>query len=652
MASSSAAGSSIGSKPDWDALLSSALNVSAGADREVEDMKLPWELPAFEDIFQPREGMREDAMLVLQDPAWALSEQVSESLEDRAAKRQRVLTSIPDSALCFKVVRKSEGPTWQERRDNLLEKALSRWIYLISKWDEVCPELPICHAIMSCTSVEKQKQVLCDWLHSKAPGTLLKRVNALLMFHRAMGWQVDIPYKEEVMYNYMSDSRAGGAKPSQLQSLREALIFVRHVLSMEQLETFVKSRRCAGVVKGQRKQRRKAPPLKVPELRKLHRMLGDEHGQLWDRMFAGACLACAYMRARWGDFQQTVRFSIDRDGNGNSAYLEFQSDVFKTMNAKFWNDEPAIWVAPALGVSDQPWLDLWLSVRQELGIVGIEPPLPTPATDGTPGEAGVSTAEIGAWLRLALPRDAEPLSAHSLKRTLLSYANKRGLGNTDKLILGHHCHQGKMADVYGDDYAARPLRLLEGLLSDIRDGSFDPDASRAGRFVGPTESGHEPPFEPAGVAGDNGAGVESVDEDGSALCSFERVSDHDDDAPLDSLLEQPDTAEIRNEGPGPTNAADGESSSSSDSESTSSSGSDVLTDTDHKEASRVMGLPVPAEGTHFLVHSNTKMLHMIADGNSRVMLCGRAVQDVHRAATDIRFDSSVCSMCKRAARSL
>ena len=173
-------------------------------------------------------------------------------------------------------------------------------------------------------------------------------------------------------------------------------------------------------------------------------------------MFAGACLACAYMRARWGDFQQTVRFVVDCDDGRNPVYLEFQADVFKTMNAKFWNDEPAVWVAPALGVSDRPGLDLWLEVRRELGIDSIEPPLPTPSVDGTPGQAGVSTAEISAWLRLALPRDTEPLSAHSLKRTLLSYANKRGLGNTDKLILGHHCHQGKMADVYGDDYAARP----------------------------------------------------------------------------------------------------------------------------------------------------------------------------------------------------
>ena len=651
MASSSAAGSGIGSKPDWDALLSSALNTGACADKEVGDMKLPWELPAFEDIFQPCEGMQEDDMLVLQDPAWALSEQLSESIVDRAAKRQRVLTSVPDSALCFKVVRKTEGLSWQERRDNLLEKALSRWIYLISKWDEVCPELPICQTVMSCTSVEKQKQVLCDWLLSKAPGTLLKHVNALLLFHRSMGWQVDIPYKEEVMYNHMSDS--GGAKPSQLQSLREALIFVRHVLRMEQLEPIVKSRRCAGVTKGKRKLRRKAPPLKVPELRRLRRLLGDERGQPWDRMFAGACLACAYMRARLGDFQQTGRFVVDCDSDGNPVYLEFQADVFKTMNAKFWNDEPAVWVAPAQGVADRPWLDLWLGVRRELGIDSIEPPLPTPSVDGTASQAGVSTAEISAWLRLVLPRKDNPLSAHSLKRTLLSYANKRGLGNTDKLILGHHCHQGKMADVYGDDYAARPLRLLEALLSDIRDGSFDPDASRAGRFTGLAEVELEssPKADTFADVRDNGAGVVSVDGEESAMCSFERVSDQPDmdDAPLDGLLlERPEAEEPCN----PEGSADGESSSSSDSDSTSSTESDVLTDTDHQEASRVIGIPTPAAGTRFLVHGNTKMLHMIGDGNSRVMLCGRTVQEVRQAATEVRFDSSVCSMCRRAAKCL
>ena len=652
--SSNAMGSDLGSKPDWDSLLFAALNVSASADRDTSDLKLPWELPAFEDIFQPKDGLKEEDLLELQDPAWALSEQASESLVDRATKRQRVLKSVPEQALCFKVVRKAEGLSWQELRDNLLEKALTRWIYLISRWDEVCPDLPICQSVMSCTSVEKQKQVLRDWLHSKAPGTLLKRVNALLLFHRSMGWQVEIPYKEEVIYNYMSDSRAGGAKPSQLQSLREALIFVRHVFSMDHLEALVKSRRCAGVTKGKRKQKRKAPPLKVPELKKLHRLLGDEDGQIWDRMFAGACLACVYMRARWGDFQQTVRFVVDCDPDGSPIYLEFQADVFKTMNAKFWDDEPAVWVAPALGVADKPWLHVWLRVRGELGLDSIEPPLPTPLENGQPGKSGVSTSEISAWLRLVLPRETEPVSAHSLKRTLLSYANKRGMESTDKLILGHRCHQGKMADVYGDDHAARPLRLLEALLADIRLGSFDPDASRAGRFMGPAEVTADPMSgaDTTVVVAEDGAGVESADGGESALCSFERVSDkeNEDDLPLDSLL--PGPPEHHEQASGQASGAGEDSSSSSDSESESSSESDVLTDTDHKEASRVIGIPSPAEGTRFLVHRSTKMLRMIADGNSRVMLCGRLVQEVHQETPEVRFDSSVCSMCKRAASNL
>ena len=360
------------------------------------------------------------------------------------------------------------------------------------------------------------------------------------------------------------------------------------------------------------------------------------------------------LRARWGDFQQTARFVVDRDPEGNPIYLEFQADVFKTMNAKFWDDEPAVWVAPALGVSDKPWLHVWLGVRRELGLDSIEPPLPTPLEDGSPSKAGVSTSEISAWLRLVLPREAEPVSAHSLKRTLLSYANKRGMDNTDKLILGHHCHQGKMADVYGDDHAARPLRLLEALLADIRLGSFDPDATRAGRFMVPAETTADPTSgaDTAVVVEDDGAGVESADGGESALCSFERVSDREngDELPLDSLLlVPPEPSEQAN---GPASGVAEDSSSSSDSESESSSESDVLTDTDHKEASRVIGIPSPAEGTRFLVHRNTKMLRMIADGNSRVMLCGRLVQEVHQEATDVRFDSSVCSMCKRAANNL
>ena len=40
-----------------------------------------------------------------------------------------------------------------------------------------------------------------------------------------------------------------------------------------------------------------------------------------------------------------------------------------------------------------------------------------------------------------------------------------------------------MADVYARDAEARPLRMMEELLSEIRNKQFFPDESRAGRLV-------------------------------------------------------------------------------------------------------------------------------------------------------------------------
>ena len=38
--------------------------------------------------------------------------------------------------------------------------------------------------------------------------------------------------------------------------------------------------------------------------------------------------------------------------------------------------------------------------------------------------------------------------------------------------------------IYGRDMLARPLRLLQALLKEIREGKFDPSATRSGRLVG------------------------------------------------------------------------------------------------------------------------------------------------------------------------
>ena len=623
-----------------------------------------WETGFFKDIFQDESDPQIAWKHWLDVGAETVPDCKEDNVADRVAKKRKADHVDFDTPVCFSVLNTTDETTWEERREASMDKALTRWIYVISQWNNVEPELDVCTALEACSSVEKQKAVLKDWLHSKAPGTLLKRVNSLLRFHRAVGWGdilEGLPCGETRLYNYLSDSRTGGAKASQLKALREALVFVRHIFGIERLQAFASSRRCAGASKPSPKARKRAPPLKVSEIKFLHLLLEDNDAPLWDRMFAGAALACLYMRSRWGDFQQTNSVHVDYDEEGSALYLEYKATIFKTMNAKFWEGEPALWIAPALGIVDRPWLGTWIAIRAELGLGNVNLPLPAPSSEGTATSRDVSTTEISGWLQKMLPRDGQPITAHSLKRTLLSFANKRGMETVDKLILGSHSHPGKMANTCGDDLMARPLRLLEALLREVRGGVFDPDMARSGRLR--SETSLEVQGLPV-LGGDKRFGMDierdGVTASGSAPCSFERVSleeqqaSFDEDEPVSPL-----GADTHGEGAQPSDicsevgsdkgagvGADQASSSDDESDSTSSS-SEVLTDTDNQQGARIMGVPSPAPGTRFVVHRRSRMLHMLPDQHKKVLLCGRIMQGAYEPATNVRFNSSVCTFCRR-----
>ncbi|CAE7843517.1 unnamed protein product [Symbiodinium sp. KB8] len=251
------------------------------------------------------------------------------------------------------------------------------------RWDDCWSDLEIVKAMASIPDNEGRKDSLLDWLHPRAPATLIKRVNSILLYHKEVGWgQEVVPYREHSVYCYMRDAKAGGAKPSQLAALREALIFVRFVFDVPSLDPIVKSRRILGITRrGAKRGRMKAHPLRVCDFEVLHTLL-ESASSMWDKLFSGACLACLYMRARWSDFQHTCAFSIDYSEDREPAYLEFRAEVFKTMNAKFFDGEPMIWVAPAQGIYRHNWVKLWMQVRQELELESCQPPLPVPREGG------------------------------------------------------------------------------------------------------------------------------------------------------------------------------------------------------------------------------------------------------------------------------
>ncbi|CAE7029170.1 unnamed protein product, partial [Symbiodinium sp. CCMP2456] len=590
---------------DFDRLLSSAMD--SCSETLTRGNLLPWESGVFKQIFESEEAVSWNDSFDL--PQLPVPDDAGEILPP-AEKKRRVEESGMLPGICFSVVRKGPGISWEEQRDRDFDRAIARWSFVIIKWSEVSPDLLVCRSLLDCDTIDERTDVLKDWLHPKAPGTLLKRVNSLLRYHKSAGWSEDVfPYKEAKVYEYMSAARSGGAKPSQMRALREAIIFARHMFTIPELDAVISS--------------------------------------------------------RWSDFQHASSFQVEYGEGGERLFLEYTCEVYKTVNSKFFAGQPIRFVAPGRGIVDDNWLDLWYEARLEIGIDDFVPPLPTPGPSGDPTGASVSTEEIARWLRKVCgDREHLRTSGHTLKRTFLTMATKRGVEHLDRLVLGGHANSAGMADVYGGDELARPLRLLIALIYEIKFGIFDPDAGRAAYLKGggltePRLGGSSPPRRDPSSAGNSWLRVDQFGKESDDAVS-QGNNDPFDAEGLDCLANPPHDAAGDAEEAGTLSlpeqgvleagddAAEADDSSSSSS-SSSGSGSSSEADT---EPERVLANPEPAVGTYFLQHQRTRLLHMILTHNRRFLLCGRMVTDLYRPPGKIRYDSSVCRNCKRAAAEL
>ena len=98
-------------------------------------------------------------------------------------------------------------------------------------------------------------------------------------------------------------------------------------------------------------------------------------------------------------------------------------------------------------------------------------------------------AEACSWRRGPPSRSERKVCTHSAKTKLLSWSAKFGLPKGDRRILGYHvAGKDRMVQVYSSDELAAPLRKLELVEKAVRNGTFDPDVSRSGRFKRPLEA--------------------------------------------------------------------------------------------------------------------------------------------------------------------
>ena len=528
-------------------------------------------------------------------------------------------------------IRDVSEKTWKEEREAQWEIAIRRWVAILESWN--AENIPLASAIQSKDNFQDKAQIMVDVFYNKAPQTLLKRANSMAkLCGQLKEKNIQFPCTEEQFYAFLRSEVSAKAPSSRLRSFFEAIVFCRFVLGADELQTVVDSRRCVGASSSAALTcPRQADPFTVEQLRKLHQILrsGEE---LWDRAMSGMILFCVYGRSRWSDAQHAEEMICDSDPEGKLQFVEIHSAIHKTARAFHLRHMFLPVAAPAYGVTDDCWGAQWLEVRRMLSINDLKcfPLMPAPDSNLEPTKRPVSTLEAKKWMHYLLGPEliavGSKLTSHSCKCTCLSYLAKRGAGYDDRLVLGYHANKLRMTLTYSRDAAARPLALLAHVLAEIREGTFEPDATRSGRLK-PGAA----PLDRVELTGAPSAGnsvqvcseVQSVEGESEGDAASKSV------APVSQSAAVEGEPEL--EGHLTTDSSD-------------SSGEEIAA------WAPIVGhyqVDIPAD-KHLWLNKNSKMFHLSHDEHEKILLCGRRVSASFKRHTGpVRFDSAKCRPCFR-----
>jgi hypothetical protein len=533
-------------------------------------------------------------------------------------------------------VKSTEDINWQEKREAHLQRALKHWLGIALSWSG---EIEFVQCLAGCDSVNAQLIMLGDVFRGKAPSTLTKRANSMkLLCQELERVGLEFPCNEPALYGILCELRRQGAPASRSKGILESLAFVRYTMGVQECDALLKGKRCWGASTSDAPvNRHLASPLQVVELVKLHSILASAR-DVWDRMFCGAVLFVVYSRARWSDAQHSSSVTFDRDGD-TVCFVEAVTGLHKTMRALQHRHQFLPLVAPSVGVTNQNWGELWEQVRKELKINFEDgfPLMPAPLENGEQGKRALDSEEAGRWLRALLEigdRESSDrkISSHSLKSTMLSYLAKRGVSMPDRLMLGYHTSPFTMGLTYSRDGMARPLQILEEMLSEIRGGTYLPDCTRSGRLVRKE---------------DNSAGLTSSS---APLQDDAKIEISDDEADLNvwELIQSKPLAEPDRILP----EVIPETCENEINDACTETSSSEVSETDHDETSfgnhgrRTFEPPVAPEGFTMWQHRKSKILHLVGYKTPGIFECGRKPGAFHTCSNiNPKWDSGICWKC-------
>ena len=175
------------------------------------------------------------------------------------------------------------------------------------------------------------------------------------------------------------------------------------------------------------------------------------------------------------------------------GFVEVTGHITKTSQTKVRMRRPIHMVAHSWGIIDQGWAARWLRLRQKLrrhatSDCSLMPAcgpdwVLMPGTRMTSDTLTTIFREI--LVRGGIPRDeVRYYTSHSMKATFLSWANKCGIKKSIRRTLGGHSKRDdSMAELYGRDELAEPLRQLGHALIWVAGRAFLPDSTRSGRWT-------------------------------------------------------------------------------------------------------------------------------------------------------------------------
>ncbi|CAL1152867.1 unnamed protein product, partial [Cladocopium goreaui] len=297
--------------------------------------------------------------------------------------------------------------------------------------------------------------------------------------------------RETMLYKYichLRDSGAGSTTPSQLV---EAMRFADNLMGFTQVRLQdMLSARVTGAAHSifmTKRIRKPAEVLTVTEISELERIcLNDD--ALHRRVIAGHLLFSFAAAARWHDSMYVV--ALESSEAGDIFLLEALTSKHKSSRGKEQQMELLPFTALGKITCDECWGQSWMDARQESHASTWNEFLCSWSESAHLWvESRMSTAEATGWLRELLephagPDRARKLTVHGLKATLLSWAAKSTLFSADEqLALGHHVHaQYRSAMIYSRDNQIGLCKKLHDMFGKIRDGLFDPDATRVSRL--------------------------------------------------------------------------------------------------------------------------------------------------------------------------